>query len=113
VGAGSNRVPAVHVADAVRLFRLTLEQGQAGARYHAVAEEGVALRDIAEAIGAGLRLPVVSIAPEEAQECFGGLAGLVAIDLAASGALTRHRLGWNPTGPDLLSDLRAMDYSGA
>jgi nucleoside-diphosphate-sugar epimerase len=110
VGAGKNRLPAVHVSDAVRLYRLALENGQAGARYHAVGEEGVALRDIAEAIGAGLKLPVESIRPEEALGYFGWLANLATIDLAASSALTRRQLGWKPTGPGLLSDLRNMDY---
>jgi len=111
VGAGRNRLPAVHVSDAVRLYRLALENGRAGARYNAVAEEGVALRDIADAIGAGLKIPVESIAPEEAPEYFGWMAQLVTLDLAASGTLTRQQLAWNPTGPDLLTDLRNMDYS--
>jgi nucleoside-diphosphate-sugar epimerase len=111
VGEGKNRLPAVHVADAVRLFRLALEKGRSGARYNAVGEEGVAMRDIAEAIGAGLKMPVVSITAEEAPEYFGGLAKLATIDLAASGALTRRQLGWNPTGPGLLTDLRNMDFS--
>ncbi len=111
VGEGKNRLPAVHVADAVRLYRLVLENGRAGARYNAVAEEGVALRDIAEAIGAGLKMPVHSIAPEVAPAYFGWLANLAQTDLAASGTLTRRELGWDPTGPDLLSDLRTMDYS--
>jgi len=110
VGEGNNRLPAVHVADAVCLYRLALEKGQAGARYHAVAEEGVALRDITGAIGAGLKMPVKSITPEEAPEYFGPLASLAIIDLAASGALTRQQLNWKPTGPDLLTDLRNMDY---
>jgi nucleoside-diphosphate-sugar epimerase len=96
---------------AVRLYRLALENGRAGARYNAVAEEGVALRDIADAIGAGLKIPVESIAPEEAPEYFGWMAQLVTLDLAASGTLTRQQLAWNPTGPDLLTDLRNMDYS--
>ena len=113
VGEGKNRLPAVHVSDAVLLYRLALEKGRAGARYHAVAEEGVALRDIAAVIGAGLKLPVESITPQQAREYFGWMAQLVTIDLAASGALTRQQLGWNPTGPDLLSDLRNMDYSAA
>jgi nucleoside-diphosphate-sugar epimerase len=113
VGEGRNRLPAVHVSDAVRLYRLALEQGGPGARYHAVAEDGVALRDIAEVIGAGLKLPVQSITPEEAPDYFGGLATLATIDLAASGTLTRRQLGWTPTGPDLLTDLRAMDDSAA
>lgn len=112
VGAGDVRLPAAHVSDVVRLYRLALEQGRPGARYHAVAEDGVALRDIAEVIGAGLAAPVRSIAPEAATDYFGGLAGLAMTDLAASGALTRQELDWTPTGPDLLTDLRAMDYSG-
>jgi nucleoside-diphosphate-sugar epimerase len=111
VGAGKNRWPAVHVSDAVRLYRLVLEKGRAGARYNAVGEEGVALRDIAEVIGAGLKMPVESITPEEAPEYFGGLAPLATSDFAASSALTRQQLGWVPTGRDLLTDLRNMDYS--
>ena len=113
IGEGQNRLPAVHVSDAARLYRLALEKGQAGGRYHAVGEEGVALRDIAEAIGAGLKMPVQSIAPEAAAAYFGGFANLVTLDLAASSALTRRQLGWNPTGPDLLTDLRDMDYGAA
>jgi nucleoside-diphosphate-sugar epimerase len=113
VGEGKNRVPAVHVSDAARLYRLVLEKGQAGARYHAVAEEGVALCDIAGVIGEGLRMPVESITPEEATEYFGWMAHLAAADLAASGALTRQQMEWNPTGPKLLTDLRNMDYSVA
>ena len=111
VGEGKNRLPAVHVSDAVRLYRLALEKGHAGARYNAVGEEGVALRDIAEVIGAGLKMPVESITPEEAAEYFGWMAHLATIDLAASSVLTRQQLRWNPTGPGLLTDLRAMDYS--
>src|SRR5262249_51985602 len=81
VGEGENRLSAVHVSDAVRLFRLVLERGEAGARYHAVGEEGVAMRDIAEVIGAGLKVPVKSIPPDEAPEYFGWIAGLATIDL--------------------------------
>ena len=110
VGAGRNRVPAVHVSDVARLFRLALEKGQAGARYHAVAEEGVPLRAIAEAIGAGLRLPVESITPEQAPAYFGWLAQLAVLDLPASGAATRQQLDWVPAGPGLLTDLREADY---
>jgi nucleoside-diphosphate-sugar epimerase len=110
VGEGRNRVPAVHVTDAARLYRLALEGGQAGARYHAVAEEGVPLREIAEAIGAGLGLPVESITPEQAPEYFGWLAQLAGLDLPASGALTQQQLDWIPTGPGLLTDLREADY---
>jgi nucleoside-diphosphate-sugar epimerase len=113
VGEGRNRLSAAHVSDVVRLYRLALEKGRAGARYNAVGEEGVALRDIAEAIGAGLKAPVESIAPGEAAAYFGGLASLAMLDLAASSALTRQQLDWNPTGPDLLTDLRDMDYGVA
>jgi nucleoside-diphosphate-sugar epimerase len=113
VGEGKNCFPAVHVSDAVRLYRLALEKGKAGARYNAVGEEGVALRDIAAAIGAGLKLPVESIPPEEAPAYFGWMAHLATIDLAASSVRTRQMMEWNPTGPDLLTDLRNMDYSVA
>ena len=109
VGEGRNRLPAVHVSDAVRLYRLALEKGQAGARYHAVGEEGVAMRDIAKVIGAGLEMPVESITPREALQYFGWLANLATMDLAASSALTRQALDWIPMGPDLLTDLRNMD----
>ena len=111
VGEGKNRLAAVHVSDAVELFRMALEKGKAGARYHAVGEEGVTMRNIAEVIGAGLEMPVESIRPEQAPEYFGWIAPLATVDLAASSALTRQQLGWNPTGPDLLTDLRKMDYS--
>ena len=105
-GNGDNRLPAIHVSDAARLFGLALERGARGARYHAVAEEGVPMRAIAEAIGAGLNAPVMSIDTTEAAAYFGPLAGLASLDLAASGALTRQALGWTPEGPDLLTDLR-------
>lgn len=110
IGDGGNRLPAVHVCDAVRAFRLALEHGRAGARYHAVAEEGVPMRDIAEVIGAGLNLPVESITPEAAADYFGVIARIASLDLVASGALTREALGWTPTGPDLLTDLRQMKW---
>lgn len=113
IGDGQNRLPAVHVSDAARLFALALEHGRAGARYHAVAEDGVPMRDIAEVIGAGLNLPVESITPEAAPGYFGGLARLAALDLAASSTLTRQELGWSPTGPDLLTDLRQMAWVAA
>lgn len=112
VGDGRNRWPAAHVSDVARLYRLALEKRQAGARYHAVAEEGVSTRDIAEVIGQGLSVPVVALSPEEANAHFGWLAGFVGLDMLASSALTQARLGWHPTGPGLLSDLRQMDYSG-
>lgn len=108
VGDGRNRWPAVPVLDAARLYRLALEKREGGAKYHAVAEEGVPYGDIAETIGRGLKVPVVSIAPEEAAGHFGGLARFVAWDFPASSAQTRKKLGWNPTGPSLLADLEQV-----
>jgi nucleoside-diphosphate-sugar epimerase len=112
VGDGLNRWPAAHRLDVASLYRLALEKGVAGARYNAVAEEGVPLRDIAEAIGRGLRVPVVSQSPEVAGEHFGWLGMLVGADVPASSALTRERLGWRPTGPGLMADLaEARDFA--
>jgi len=108
VGDGLNRWPAAHVLDVARLYRLALERREAGARYHAVAEEGVPMRDIAEVVGRGLKLPVVAISPEEAAGHFGWLAIFAGFDLPASSAQTRERLGWRPTGPGLIADLAAM-----
>jgi len=110
VGDGSNRWPAAHVSDVARLYRLALEKGVAGARYNAVAEEGVPMRAIAEAIGRGLKVPLVSKTPEEAEAHFGWLGQLAGFDIPASSALTRERLGWHPTGPGLISDLERMRY---
>jgi nucleoside-diphosphate-sugar epimerase len=110
VGDGRNRWPAAHVLDTARLYRLALERQQPGARYHAVAEEGVAMRDIAEVIGRGLKVPVVAMSPDEAAGHFGWLAGFVGRDLPASSALTQQRLGWHPTGPGLIADLEKMRY---
>ena len=98
-------------SDVARLYRLALEKGTAGARYHAVAEEGVPLKDIATAIGHGLNVPVVSISPDQAQEHFGFLGFFVGRDAHTSSAQTRAKLGWNPTGPDLLTDLANMNYT--
>jgi len=113
VGEGQNRWPAAHVTDVARLYLLALEKGTAGARYHAVAEEGVALRDIATAIGRGLNVPVISISQEQAQEHFGFLGFFAGRDPLTSSAQTRRKLGWNPTGPSLLTDLGNMRYSEA
>jgi len=106
VGDGLNRWPAVHRLDAAPLYRLALEKGSAGARYHCVAEEGVPVRKIAEAIGRGLKVPVVSKTAEEAAGHFGWLAFFAGVDCPASSALTQQRLGWRPTQPTgLLADL--------
>jgi nucleoside-diphosphate-sugar epimerase len=111
VGEGDNRWPAAHVTDVARLYRLALEKGTAGARYHAVAEEGVQLKDIATAIGRGLNVPVISISQEQAQEHFGFFGFFAGGDIPVSSARTREQLGWNPTGPTLLTDLDNMRYS--
>jgi nucleoside-diphosphate-sugar epimerase len=113
VGDGHNCWPAAHVVDAARLYRLALEKGTAGARYHAVAEEGVMLKDIATAIGRGLNVPVISISPEQAQEHFGFLGFFAGRDAQTSSEQTRAKFGWNPTGPDLLTDLGNMRYTQA
>ncbi|MDR3460568.1 MAG: SDR family oxidoreductase [Verrucomicrobiae bacterium] len=97
IGDGLNRWPAVHRLDAALVYRLALEQGIAGARYHAVAEEGVTARAIAEAIGRGLKIPVVSQSPAEAAGHFGWLAMFAGMDMPASSLLTQQRLGWRPT----------------
>jgi nucleoside-diphosphate-sugar epimerase len=113
VGEGRNRWPAAHVVDVARLFRLALEKAERGARYHAVAEEGVPMRDIAEVIGRRLKLPVVSIAPEQAGEHFGWLAMFAGLDLPASSKQTRERLGWEPSGPSLIADLERLQLADA
>ena len=111
VGDGQNRWSAVHRLDAARLYKLVLEKGSAGARYHAVAEEGVPVRVIAEAIGRGLKLPTVSLAAEQAGEHFGWLGHFVGLDVPASSALTQERLGWRPTQTGLMDDLdHARDF---
>jgi nucleoside-diphosphate-sugar epimerase len=110
VGDGLNRWPAGHVLDVARLYRLALEKHEAGAKYHAVGEEGVPLRNIAEALGQGLKVPVVSVSPEEAAAHFGWLSMFAGLDIPASSAKTQHRLGWLPTGPGIISDLEHMQY---
>jgi nucleoside-diphosphate-sugar epimerase len=105
VGEGLNRWPAAHVLDVASLYRLAVEKAQPNARYHAVAEEGVPLREIATAIGRRLRLPVKSIAADEARAYFGWLAAFASMDAPASSEQTRAALGWRPTGPGLLADL--------
>lgn len=113
VGDGANRWPAVHRSDAARLVRLALEKAPAGSTLHAVAEEGVPLRSVAETIGRHLDLPVVSVAAPDADGHFGWLGGLVGLDGPASSALTREAFGWRPTGPGLLDDLDEGHYFAA
>jgi nucleoside-diphosphate-sugar epimerase len=111
VDEGHNRWPAAPLLDTAHLYRLALEKTGARATYHAVAEEGVRVRDIAEVIARGLKVPLVSMTPEQAAGHFGWLAHFVGLDLAASSAQTRAALGWNPTGPSLITDLENMRYS--
>ncbi len=110
VGDGTNRWPAVHRLDSARLFRLALETAPPGSALHAVADEGVPIRDIAEVIGRHLELPVVSISPEDAGEHFTWLAGFLGLDSPASSALTRELLRWQPTHPGLIDDLNQGHY---
>jgi nucleoside-diphosphate-sugar epimerase len=105
VGDGANRWPASHRLDTARLYKLVLEKGAPGARYHSVAEEGVRVRDIAEVIGRRLNIPVVSKSPEEAATHFGWLGVFAGLDCPASSALTQERLGWRPVETTMLSDL--------
>ena len=113
IGDGANRWPAAHVTDVARLYRLALERHEAGARYHAVAEAGVSARQIAEVIGAGLGVPTASLSPAEAADHFGWMALFAGLDMPASSAWTRDRLGWEPTGPSLIDDLERMNYTPA
>lgn len=108
VGDGSNRWAAAHVSDTARLYRLALEEGEAGSRWHAVAEQGVAAKDIAEALGRRLSLPVVSISQEEAMRDYGFLGHFMSLDCPTSNWKTRERLGWEPTGPTLIEDLNRL-----
>jgi nucleoside-diphosphate-sugar epimerase len=110
IGDGSNRWPAVHRLDAAHLFCLALEKAPAGSVLHAVADEGVPIRAVAEVIGRHLDLPVASIAPEDAGEHFSWLGGFLGIDAPASSALTRELLGWQPVQPGLLDDLDKGHY---
>jgi nucleoside-diphosphate-sugar epimerase len=110
VGDGLNRWPAVHRLDAAHLYRLVLERGTAGARYHGVAEQGVVFRDIAAVIGRRLNVPVVSKSPEEAAGHFGWFAHFAALDNPASSQRTRELLGWQPGQPALIPDLDRARY---
>lgn len=110
IGDGSNRWPAVHRLDAARLFRLALEKGVAGAKYHGAAEEGIPFREIAEVIGERLRLPVVGKSPEESAGHFGWLSFAAGFDNPASSRKTQERLGWHPMQAGLLADLDQNYY---
>jgi nucleoside-diphosphate-sugar epimerase len=110
VGDGLNRWPAVHRLDAARLYRLALEKGSAGTRYHGVAEQGVPFKDIAGLIGRRLNVPVVAKSPEEAADHFGWFAHFAALDCPASSAQTQERLGWCPRQSDLLTDMKESGY---
>lgn len=112
-GEGANRWSAAHVRDVAKLYVLALDRGRAGERYHAVAEEGVPMRDIARTIATGLDLPLVSLPPAEIPAHFGWLAAFVGRDMPAAAEWTRARLEWVPTGPGLLADLAAMDDAAA
>ncbi len=105
VGEGGNRWAAAHRSDTARLYRLALEKATAGSKWHAVGEQGVTSRNIAEAIGRRLKLPVVSIDPQDAATYFGFLSHFMMLDSPSSNAKTCERLGWQPTGPSLIDDL--------
>ena len=110
VGDGSNRWSAAHVLDVAKLYVLALDRGRKGARYHAVAEEGVAMLAIAEVVAKGLDLPTKSLSAQEVPAHFGWLSIFAGLDMLASSAWTREQLGWEPTGPGLIFDLEAMQY---
>ncbi|MFJ4845579.1 MULTISPECIES: SDR family oxidoreductase [unclassified Streptomyces] len=113
LGDGVGRWPAVHRLDAARLFRLAVEKAPAGSVLHGVAEEGVAIRDVAEVIGRHLDVPVASVAPEDAAEHFAWLSGFLGHDIVVSSALTRELVGWQPVHPGLLEDLDKGHYFSA
>jgi nucleoside-diphosphate-sugar epimerase len=113
IGDGGNRWPATHVSDTARLYRLAFEKAEPGAIYHAVDEEGVSMKAIAEALGRGLKVPIISIKAEEAEAQFGWIARFAAHDMPSSSAITRQKLNWKPTGPGLIADLDRMDYTQA
>jgi nucleoside-diphosphate-sugar epimerase len=110
LGDGSNRWPAVHRLDAAHLFRLAVEQAPGGSTLHAIADEGVPIRSVAEVIGRHLGVPVAAIAPGDAASHFTWLAGFIGLDSPASSTLTRELLGWQPTQPGLIEDLEKGHY---
>ncbi|HEY4200353.1 MAG TPA: SDR family oxidoreductase [Devosiaceae bacterium] len=113
VEQGANRWAAGHVDDVAKLYVLALARAEPGARYHAVGEEGIAARDIAEVIATGLGLPAVSVSRDEAEAHFGWFAMFASANITGSSSATRKHLGWAPQGPSLLADLKAMNYAAA
>jgi nucleoside-diphosphate-sugar epimerase len=113
IGDGGNRWPAAHISAVAQLYQLAFEKAEPGSIYHAVDEEGVSMKAIAEALGRGLQVPVISIKPEEAQSHFGWLAMFAGHDMPSSSAITQKKLNWKPSGPGLIADLDGMDYSQA
>ena len=109
VGEGKNRWPAAHVSDVARLYKLAIERAEPGARYNAVGEEGVTAKDISEALGRSLKLPVVSLTGDEVAAHFGWMAMFAGVDMPASNAITRKKLGWTPVGPGLIADLDRLE----
>jgi nucleoside-diphosphate-sugar epimerase len=109
VGEGKNRWAAAHVSDVARLYKLAIERAEPGARYHAVGEEGVTAKDISEALGRSLKLPVVSLTGDEVEAHFGWMAMFAGVDMPASSAITRKKLGWTPVGPGLIADLDRLE----
>lgn len=111
IGEGDNRWSAAHVSDVAALYRRVLDEGERGKRYHAVAEEGIPLRQIAEIVARKLHLPLISLPPSQAEAHFGWFAIFAGLNMRASSTWTRQQLGWHPTGPGLLEDLDNMDYA--
>jgi nucleoside-diphosphate-sugar epimerase len=109
VGEGKNRWAAAHVSDVARLYKLAIERAEPGARYNAVGEEGVTAKDISEALGRSLKLPVVSLTGDEVAAHFGWMAMFAGVDMPASNAITRKKLGWTPVGPGLIADLDRLE----
>jgi nucleoside-diphosphate-sugar epimerase len=109
VGEGKNRWPAAHVSDVARLYRLAIERAEPGARYNAVGEEGITAKDISDALGRSLKLPVVSLTGDEVAAHFGWMAMFAGVDMPASNAITRKKLGWTPVGRGLIADLDRLE----
>jgi nucleoside-diphosphate-sugar epimerase len=110
VGDGRNKWPAVHRLDAARVFRLSIEHGNPGSKFHAIAQEGVPFKEIAEVIGRRLNVPVVQLTPEQAKDHFAWFAGFAAMDAPTSSARTRKALGWQPAQPELIPDVDRPEY---